>query len=79
MALIEDSVVVAIDQQPDAADRRVTEIFGERLVVGRFHVRIIGHLDDVEPSVLVIGCRDRVEYQGLGGEQIEAEAVLRRE
>ncbi len=66
-----------VDQQSDPADRRVAGVVGERLVVLRLDMRIVGHLDDVEPAVLVVGAGDRVGDQRLGGEQIHAEPAAR--
>ena len=46
------------------------------LSLAGFDVRIVAHLDDVEPAILVVGRRDRVGDYRLGGEQLEAEAAL---
>ena len=41
-----------------------SRVLGERLVVLRVDVRVVGHLHDVEPSVLVVRRRDRVVTSG---------------
>ena len=76
MTLVEDTVAVAIDQQANAADRRVVCLLGVGLVVGRINVGIVGHLDDEEPAVFVVGRGNRARDQRLGGQQIEMEAAL---
>ncbi len=73
--LVEDAVAVAVGQEADAAHGRIAEVLGERPVVLLVDVRVVAHLDDEEPAVLVVGRGHRVHDQGFGGQQVEPEPV----
>ncbi len=63
-ALVEAPVAISVFEPPDAA-----QLLGAAL-------RIVAHLDDVEPTVLIEAQRDGIHHQRLGRHQFNAEAGL---
>src|SRR5262245_44206185 len=66
MAPVETAVAVGVFQQPDHADRLA-------LLPGAEGV--VEHLDDIHPTVLVVGEGDRVVDQRFPGDQVDDEVV----